>query len=122
MGPRARRSATEAAGVDAGGSRRRIGQMRRDANSPVGTTYTYLFGLLGWAVLLLATLIPGVLADAPVAPDRTLFVVFLAVVVAARLMAFGLYGEAVVSLDAAFYVAATVCLGLVVASWLVAVS
>jgi diguanylate cyclase (GGDEF)-like protein len=97
--------------------------MRRDAQSPVAFAYASLFGLIGWAVLLLALfwpVPPG--TPAAVTPPAALFGVFVVVIVLARLMAFGLYGQSVVSLDGAFYVAGTVCLGLDISAWLVAIS
>ena len=35
--------------------------MRRDAHSPAGVLYTYLFGLVGWAVLLDYLFLPMVI-------------------------------------------------------------
>src|SRR5207247_1798019 len=70
--------------------RGRQSAMRRDAQSPVAFAYASLFGLIGWAVLLLALFWPHA-AGAPtaVAPPAALFGVFVVVIVLARLMAFG---------------------------------
>ncbi len=81
-------------------------------------------GLLGWCTLIAAYALPGL---PPGGEDGTLaaplpVVLFLVVIVAARGMAFPLFPKTVVSLDGAFYVAATLCLGSVTAGILVAIA
>jgi diguanylate cyclase (GGDEF)-like protein len=82
-----------------------------------------LLGFGGWAVLLAAHMVPespagGAMSDTPPLP----FLIFLVVIVAARSMAFPLFTKTIVSLDSAFYVAATICLGSVTAGFLVAIA
>jgi len=81
------------------------------------TAFTILAGALGWAVLLAAGLIGGGPEHAaPVVP----FALFFVVIIAARGMAFDLLPRTKVSLDAAFYVSAALCLGPLPAGQLVA--
>jgi diguanylate cyclase (GGDEF)-like protein len=82
-----------------------------------------LLGLAGWAVLLAAHALPespagGAMSETPPLP----FLIFLVVIVAARSMAVPLFTKTIVSLDSAFYVAATLCLGSVTAGFLVAIA
>ncbi len=74
-------------------------------------------GTMGWATLG-AGAAGGFGPSPPLAPGA--FLVFLGIIVAARSLAFHLVPRSTVSLDSAFYVAATVCLGSVPAGWLVA--
>lgn len=84
--------------------------------------FLVLLGLGGWALLLAARYAGW--SGAPAGPDIATvpFLIFLLVIVAARGMAFQLLPRNVVSLDSAFYVAATVCLGAVNAGLLVALA
>jgi diguanylate cyclase (GGDEF)-like protein len=80
------------------------------------------FGLAGWALLLGATWVPGI-APGPQRPAELLpFSLFFLVIAATRGLAFRVLEEALVSLDSAFYVAASACLGTVTAGKLVALA
>jgi diguanylate cyclase (GGDEF)-like protein len=89
---------------------------------PVALAVSALIGLLGWGFLLAATFWPGFAPDGPRQVDPLAFALFLFVIVAARAMATRLLPDTVVALDAAFYVAAAVCIGSVPAGRLVALA
>lgn len=91
---------------------------RRDGH----LAFLLLLGLGGWGLLLAARY--AAWFGPPTGPDIATvpFLIFLVVIVAARGMAFQLLPRNVVSLDSAFYVAATICLGAVNAGLLVALA
>lgn len=83
--------------------------------------FMLVLGLAGWCLLFAAAFSdhvgPEVLPLAPVP-----FAIFFVVIIAARTMAFRIVHDSVLALDSAFYVAAAVSLGSVVAGWLVALA
>ncbi|HUS68196.1 MAG TPA: sensor domain-containing diguanylate cyclase [Kofleriaceae bacterium] len=79
-------------------------------------------GLCGWGFLAAATFWPGFAPAGPRQVDPLAFALFLFVIVAARAMATRILPETVVALDAAFYVAAALCIGSVPAGRLVALA
>jgi len=81
--------------------------------------FTLAVGALGWGALAATAFLP---VDAAPASAPLLFVLFVAVILAARAMAFRLVPESVLSLDSAFYVVAAICLGAVPAGRLVALA
>ncbi len=80
--------------------------------------YMMVFGVAGWAALAWATRTQ----PTPHATDLLSFTLFFLVIAGARLLAFRVLPETLVSLDSAFYVAAAVCLGAVSAGRLVAIA
>ncbi|RMG20330.1 MAG: sensor domain-containing diguanylate cyclase [Deltaproteobacteria bacterium] len=86
------------------------------------TIYLWGAGLLAWAVLALATL-PGpfVSLERDGLPLATVLP-FLAFGLVARGLSFSLYSGISVSLDSAYYIAAVLCLGVLPAAWLVAIT
>lgn len=87
---------------------------------PGGLLFSLVVGLAGWGFLLAA--VYGGIAPPPPPSDGVAFVMFLAVILAARGLAFRLVPESVLALDTAFYVAAVLCLGSVAAGRLVALA
>jgi diguanylate cyclase (GGDEF)-like protein len=84
--------------------------------------FMVLFGLAGWSLLLAATWIPGLAPVPPRPAELVPFTLFFAVIAATRGLAFRVLPEILVSLDSAFYVAASACLGTVTAGKLVALA
>jgi len=85
----------------------------------VGQAFTIAIGLIGWGVVVGLPL-AGVLPDPE--PTAALWIVlFVSVILAARILAFRVEGS-VLSLDSAYYVAAALCVGSVGAGRLVAVA
>jgi diguanylate cyclase (GGDEF)-like protein len=85
-----------------------------------GLLFCLAVGLAGWAFLLVA--VYGGVAPPPPPSDGVAFALFLAVILAARGLAFRLVPDSVLALDTAFYVAAVLCLGAVAAGRLVALA
>jgi diguanylate cyclase (GGDEF)-like protein len=87
---------------------------------PAGQLFTIALGLAGWAVVLgLPSL--GVLSNPTPTPPLWI-ALFILVILAARALAFRLVEHSVLSLDSAYYVAATLCVGTIGASRIVAVA
>jgi diguanylate cyclase (GGDEF)-like protein len=85
---------------------------------PAGHLFTIGIGLAGWAVVLGLPAV-GILPQR--APTTALWItLFIVVILAARALAFRPVEGSVLSLDSAFYVAATLCLGSVAAGQIVA--
>lgn len=85
-----------------------------------GQLFTIAVGTAGWAVVVGLPLL-GVVPGA--APTSALWIaLFLTVILAARALAFRLVAGSVLSLDSAYYVAATLCVGTAAASRIVAVA
>jgi diguanylate cyclase (GGDEF)-like protein len=85
---------------------------------PAGHLFTIGIGLAGWAVVLGLPAV-GILPQP--APTTALWItLFIVVILAARALAFRPVEGSVLSLDSAFYVAATLCLGSVAAGQIVA--
>ncbi len=82
--------------------------------------FTLIAAAIGWGALLASSYLPGASASSPGGPS--LFALFVVVILAARMMAFRLVPESVLSLDSAFYVAAAMCLGSVTAGRMVALA
>jgi hypothetical protein len=83
-----------------------------------GHLFTIGIGLAGWAVVLGLPAV-GILPQR--APTTALWItLFIVVILAARALAFRPVEGSVLSLDSAFYVAATLCLGSVAAGQIVA--
>src|SRR5262245_6768378 len=76
-----------------------------------------IFGLLGWVALGWAS---RTIPIPPRGSELLSFMLFFSVIAGARILAFRVLPETLVSLDSSFYVAAAVCLGTVQASRLVA--
>ena len=81
--------------------------------------FTIALGLAGWAVVIGMPLL-GAARTAPASP--LWIVLFVLVILAARALAFRLVEGSVLSLDSAYYVAATLCVGPVQAARLVALA
>jgi diguanylate cyclase (GGDEF)-like protein len=81
--------------------------------------FTAVLGLAGWGFLAYVAL-TGAGPESIARPDYLSVVLFSVVVIAGRLGAVRTVANQVLALDGAFYVAAAVCLGSVVAGWLVA--
>jgi diguanylate cyclase (GGDEF)-like protein len=90
------------------------------APSRAGTHFTLMVAAIGWGALAGSLLWST--GSAPAAGAPWLFALFVAVIVAARTMAFRPVPESVLSLDSGFYVAAAICLGAVPAGRLVALA
>jgi diguanylate cyclase (GGDEF)-like protein len=101
---------------------RATGQGDTAAGERPSTRFAASVGLLGWALLAATALVPGFGPDSVARPDVLAYALFFVVLVATRAMAFHMVSEVVVALDAAFYVAAAVCLGSGAAGRLVALS
>jgi diguanylate cyclase (GGDEF)-like protein len=87
---------------------------------PAGQLFTIALGLAGWAVVLG---LPALGVVPNLAPTPLLSIaLFIVVMLAARALAFRLVEGSVLSLDSAYYVAATLCVGTVGASRIVAVA
>ncbi len=86
----------------------------------VGHLFTIALGVLGWGVVLVLPAL-DVLPHAT-ATDPLWIAMFVAVILAARALAFRLVEGSVLSLDSAYYVAAALCVGAVGAGRLVAVA
>jgi len=82
--------------------------------------FTVALGLAGWAVVLGLPAV-GVLPE-PTPTSLPWIALFIIVVLAARTLAFRLVEGSVLSLDSAYYVAATLCVGAVGASRIVTVA
>jgi diguanylate cyclase (GGDEF)-like protein len=93
----------------------------RAPRSLADLTFMLVVGLAGWALLAVAEW-TGAAPTTPGSGGAVPFLLFLAVTVAARPMAFELLPRTVVTADAAFYVAGALCLGPVPAGWLVAIT
>jgi diguanylate cyclase (GGDEF)-like protein len=90
------------------------------SRSALSHLLTVALGALGWAVVLG---LPAVGALDPVAPAGPRAVaLFVVVILAARALAFRLVEGSVLSLDTAYYVAATLCVGPIAAGRLVALA
>ncbi|HET9625596.1 MAG TPA: sensor domain-containing diguanylate cyclase [Kofleriaceae bacterium] len=87
---------------------------------PVGPLFTIALGLAGWAVVLGLPAL-GLVSALSVTP--TLWIaLFVAVILAARALAFRIVEGSVLALDSAYYVAATLCVGTIDAARIVAVA
>ena len=84
-----------------------------------GHVFTIALGLTGWFVVLVLPALVGI-HDAPAGALPV--VMFTTVILAARALAFRLIEGSVLSLDSAYYVAATLCVGTVEAGRLVALA
>ncbi len=101
------RAASEGAAIPA--SRRKAGHV-----------FTFAVGLVGWFVVLglpVLHLVPNDVRSGPLAIG-----LFVTVILGARVLAFRLIEASVLSLDSAYYVAAAMCVGTVVAGTLVALA
>jgi len=88
-------------------------------SSAIGHVFTIALGVLGWAAVVL----PPVTGIWPAEPVSALPVLlFVAVILAARALAFRLVKGSVLSLDSAYYVAAALSVGFINAGRLVAFS
>ena len=85
-----------------------------------GHLFTIALGFTGWAVVLGLPAL-GVLPK-PTPTPALWIALFIAVILAARALAFRMASGSVLSLDSAFYVAATLCVGSVGAGRIVAVA
>jgi diguanylate cyclase (GGDEF)-like protein len=85
---------------------------------PPGPLFTIALGLAGWAVVLGAPAL-GIVPALSVTPVLWI-ALFIAVILAARALAFRLVEGSVLSLDTAYYVAATLCVGTIDAARIVA--
>ncbi|HEU4730221.1 MAG TPA: sensor domain-containing diguanylate cyclase [Kofleriaceae bacterium] len=87
---------------------------------PAGPLFTIVLGLAGWAVVVG---LPALDLLPRPAPTPLLWIaLFILVILAARGLAFRLVEGSVLSLDSAYYVAATLCVGTISASRIVAVA
>ncbi|HET7505532.1 MAG TPA: sensor domain-containing diguanylate cyclase [Kofleriaceae bacterium] len=87
---------------------------------PAGPLFTIALGLAGWAVV---AGLPAAGVLPPAAPTPLLWsALFILVILAARALAFRLVEGSVLSLDSAYYVAATLCVGTISASRIVALA
>jgi diguanylate cyclase (GGDEF)-like protein len=84
--------------------------------------YSVALGVLGWGALIAASWIPHLAPAPPPSNSAWTFALFLAVILAGRLLAFHPVPERVIALDTAYFVAAGVCLGSVPAGQLVALA
>ncbi|HEY0992459.1 MAG TPA: sensor domain-containing diguanylate cyclase, partial [Kofleriaceae bacterium] len=87
---------------------------------PAGHLFSIALGLLGWAVVLGLPAL-GVLPE-PTPTPALWIALFIIVILAARALAFRMIEGSVLSLDSAYYVAATLCVGSVGAGRIVAVA
>lgn len=87
---------------------------------PAGQLFTIALGLAGWVVVLGLPAL-GVLPK-PTPTPLLWIALFIVVILAARALAYRLVEGSVLSLDSAYYVAATLCVGTVGASRIVAVA
>lgn len=85
-----------------------------------GQGFTIALGAIGWSLIVLLPLV-GVLPAAVHMPTLPA-ALFVIVILASRAMAFRLADESVLSLDAAYYVAAALCVGSISAGRLVAIA
>lgn len=86
----------------------------------LGHSFTIAVGVLGWFVVLGLPALGWIHAEA--ATPALPIVLFVAVILTARALAFRLVEGSVLSLDSAYYVAAALCVGTVQAGWLVAIA
>jgi diguanylate cyclase (GGDEF)-like protein len=93
-----------------------------DKDRPAHLLFMIAFGLAGWGFLLAATWIDGFAPVRPRPAELVPFSLFFLVIAATRGLAFRVLPETLVSLDSAFYVAASACLGTVTAGKLVALA
>ncbi|HZJ62490.1 MAG TPA: sensor domain-containing diguanylate cyclase, partial [Kofleriaceae bacterium] len=87
---------------------------------PAGHLFSIALGLAGWAVVLGLPAL-GVLPE-PTPTPALWIALFIIVILAARALAFRMIEGSVLSLDSAYYVAATLCVGSVGAGRIVAVA
>ena len=81
-----------------------------------------LLGVAGWTIIVATAFGAGSDPAVPVHTGMLSFVFFVAVIIAARSMAFRVTSHHVLSLDTAFYVASTMCLGNMSAGQMVAIA
>lgn len=92
------------------------------AARPATLVGSALLGLAGWGLLLSAHRVVSAGSLSSSHPGLLGFSLFLIVIVASRAMATRLLPDAAVALDSGFYIAATVCLGSVLAGRTVAIA
>jgi diguanylate cyclase (GGDEF)-like protein len=85
-----------------------------------GHVFTIVLGVIGWFVVIGLPALHVVPHDVPSGPLS--IGLFVAVILAARALAFRLVGASVLSLDSAYYVAAALCVGTIEAGTLVALA
>ncbi len=86
----------------------------------IGHAFTIALGVIGWGVVVGLPLIGWIPAETITPPLPILL--FVAVILTARALAFRLVEGSVLSLDSAYYVAAALCVGTVEAGRLVAIA
>src|SRR5689334_12421122 len=84
--------------------------------------FCLIVGLVGWSALLVASYVPALAPPPGPSAGPLAFALFLLVILAARGLAFRPVPERVLSLDTAFFVAASLCLGSLAAGRLVALA
>jgi diguanylate cyclase (GGDEF)-like protein len=91
-------------------------------NRAAAIAFSVVLGLLGWAYLIAAPWLPALAVHPSPRSDLLPLLIFAAVILGIRAMAVRMLQHLVLSLDSAFYVGASLCLGALAAGRMVAIA